>query len=199
LNKKPFLISDTAQIIRIEYNPNQAAFIALVKFLKNGLLSYLPIKEDCKPGDLIYINPSLEKISNSGFLFSSNTRHSIIAPLYSFPKGSIVNNISSKPFGPSSLCRGAGTYAKILAFSSNRQLVELLMPSGKVLYLGSSCFAYSGQASNSAHFLHKKVKASQNRYLGIRPTVRGVAMNPVDHPMGGGEGKSSGGRPSVSP
>lgn len=199
INKRPFLISDTAQVVRIEYNPNQSALLALVRFFKSGFLSYLPIGESFKPGDLIFINPPFEKISTSGFVLNANKRYPLIAPLYSFPKGAFVNNISSRPFGPFSLCRGAGTCAKILSFSKDHQLVELLMPSGKTIILNSLSFAVSGQVSNSGHFLFKKVKASQNRYLGIRPTVRGVAMNPVDHPMGGGEGKSSGGRPSVSP
>jgi large subunit ribosomal protein L2 len=199
LNSKPFLVTDTAQVVRIEYNPNQSAFLALVRFFKNGFLSYLPAEENTKVGDYLYINPVFSKISSSGFVLNLNKKNQQIAPLYSFPKGSIINNITTKPFGQFSLCRGAGTSAKIASFSNNRRLVELLMPSGKTVYLNSSCFACSGQASNSGHFLYKKTKASQNYYIGTRPAVRGVAMNPVDHPMGGGEGKSSGGRPSVSP
>jgi len=199
LNTKPFLIKDTAQVIRIEYNPNQSAFLALVRFLENGFLSYLPVEENTKIGDYLYINPDFEKISSSGFVLSLNKKNQQIGPLYTFPKGSFVNNISTRPFGPFSLCRGAGTSAKIIAFSNNRQIVELIMPSGKLIHLNSSCFACSGQVSNSGHFLYKKTKAAQNYYVGFRPAVRGVAMNPVDHPMGGGEGKSSGGRPSVSP
>jgi large subunit ribosomal protein L2 len=199
LNTKPFLIRDTAQVIRIEYSPNQSAFLALVRFLKNGFLSYLPVEENTKIGDYLYLNPSFEKISSSGFILNLNKKNQQIGPLYTFPKGAFVNNISTKPFGPFSFCRGAGTSAKITAFSNNYQMVELMMPSGKIIQLNSSCFACSGQVSNSGHFLYQKTKASQNRYLGFRPSVRGVAMNPVDHPMGGGEGKSSGGRPSVSP
>lgn len=199
INTKPFLINDVAQLLRVEYNSQKSSFVGLTRFLKSGFLSYLPIPNESHPGDLIYINPPLNKISSLGTIsLSSNRRASIIAPLYKFPKGSVLNNISVSPFGPFSICRSAGSRAKIISFSSNRKLAELLMPSGRVIYLSSSCFALSGIASNPTHFLHKDVKAGQSFFKGLRPSVRGVAMNPVDHPMGGGEGKSSGGRPSVS-
>jgi len=199
LNNKPFLVNDVAQIIRVEYNSQQSAFVGLSRFLKSGFLSYLPISSESQPGDFIYINPPLSKISSLGTISLSATRRaSIIAPLYKFPKGSIINNISAFPFGPFSICRGAGTRAKVVSFSTGKKLVELLMPSGRLVYLNSNCFAVSGISSNLTHFLRKDVKAGQSFFKGLRPSVRGVAMNPVDHPMGGGEGKSSGGRPSVS-
>lgn len=199
VNNKPFLVSDTAQVLRVEYNAQRSAFIGLSRFLKSGFLSYLPISSDSKPGDFIYINPPLKKISSLGTIsLETSKRAFIIAPLYKFPKGSILNNLSAFPFGPFSICRSAGSRAKVVSFSANKRLVELLMPSGRVIYLNSNCFAISGAASNPSHFLKKDIKAGQSIFKGTRPSVRGVAMNPVDHPMGGGEGKSSGGRPSVS-
>jgi len=199
INTKPFLVNDVAQILRIEYSPKRSAFVGLLRFLKSGFLSYSLIANNAQPGDFIYLNPPIEKISSLGnILLNSNRRASVIAPLHKFPKGTVLSNISARPFEKFSLCLGAGAKAKINAFSSDKTLVEILMPSGKIIYLNSSCFGLSGSASNPSHFLNKKIKAGQSFYKGIRPTVRGVAMNPVDHPMGGGEGKSSGGRPSVS-
>lgn len=199
VNNKPFLLSDTAQILRVEYNSQKSAFVGLSRFLKSGFLSYLPISSDSKPGDFVYINPPSNKISSLGTIsLSSNRRASVVAPLYKFPKGSLISNLSVVPFGPFSICRGAGTRAKVISFSADKRLVEVLMPSGRIAYLNSNCFAVSGAASNPSHFLRKDNKAGQSFFKGIRPSVRGVAMNPVDHPMGGGEGKSSGGRPSVS-
>lgn len=199
INTKPFLVDDVAQILRIEYSPKRSAFVGLLRFLKTGFLSYSLVSNYSQPGDFIYLNPPVEKISSLGnILLNSNRRAAVIAPLYKFPKGAVLSNISARPFEKFSLCLSAGSKAKINSFSSNRRIVEILMPSGKIIYLNSSCFGLSGSASNPSYFLNKKTKAGQSFYKGVRPTVRGVAMNPVDHPMGGGEGKSSGGRPSVS-
>lgn len=151
----------------------------------------MPATTSLKPGSLVYLSSSFKK-NTLGVCEQ-------IAPLYSLPKGSIINNIASQPNRNFAFCRAAGTKAKLLSFSPDKRLAAVLLPSGKEVYLSSSVYAVSGTTSNASHFLNKKVKASQNRYLGIRPTVRGVAMNPIDHPMGGGEGKSAGGRPSVSP
>lgn len=200
LNLRPFLLEkETAQVMRIERDPNRSAFIGLCRLLRSGFLSYFPVSNNTKPGDYIYINPTLSQIENNGLISTSNRKFNTISPLYALPKGVLINNITSSPFGEMTLCRSAGSKAKLLSFSSDKRLASLLMPSGKIVYLSTSCYAFSGVVSNPNHFLNKKVKAGQNRWLGIRPTVRGVAMNPVDHPHGGGEGKSSGGRPSVSP
>ncbi len=200
LNLRPFFLEkETAQVIRIERDPNRSAFIGLCRLLQSGFLSYLPVSNGTKPGDYVYINPSASQIESGGLVSLSNRKFNTISPLYALPKGTLISNITSSPFGEMALCRSAGTKAKLLSFSPDKRLASLLMPSGKIIYLNTSCYAITGAVSNPNHFLNKKVKAGQNRWLGIRPTVRGVAMNPVDHPHGGGEGKSSGGRPSVSP
>jgi ribosomal protein L2 len=159
VNTKPFLVNDTAQVLRIEYNPAQSAFVALLRFLKGGFISYSPVSGGTQVGDLIYINPPFKKISSTGsVVLNSNKRADVVAPLYKFPKGAVLSNISARPFGGFALCRSAGVRAKIIAFSSNKKIVELLMPSGKVVYLSSTCFAMSGSNSNPGHFLLKKLK-----------------------------------------
>jgi ribosomal protein L2 len=158
-----FLKKETAQVIRIERDPNRSAFIALCRLLQSGFLSYLPVSNGTKPGDYLYINPTLSQIENNGLISVSNRKFNTISPLYTLPKGSLINNITSSAFGQMSLCRAAGSKAKLLSFSADKRLASLLMPSGKTIYLNSSCYAISGVTSNPNHFLNKKVKAGQNR------------------------------------
>jgi large subunit ribosomal protein L2 len=164
LNLRPFLLNkETAQVVRIERDPNRSAFIGLCRLLRSGFLSYLPISNGTRPGDYVYINPSLTQIENNGLISVSNRKFNTISPLYALPKGSLINNITSSTVGQMVLCRSAGSRAKLLSFSSNKQIASLLMPSGKTIYLNSSCYASSGIVSNPNYFLNKKVKAGQNR------------------------------------
>jgi large subunit ribosomal protein L2 len=200
LNKRPQLVkSDTVQIVRIERAPNRSAFVGLGRFLGTGFLSYLPVLAHSQPGDLIYLNPHKSKIGTTGLVNVENSgSFSCFSPLYKFKTGTVVSNITLKHNSGIALCSAAGSRAKLLSFSADKRLAALLMPSGKTVYVASDAYAFSGIGSNKDHFLEKKNKAGQNRWVGKRPTVRGVAMNPIDHPHGGSEGKSSGGRPSVS-
>lgn len=124
-----------------------------------------------------------------------------ILPLRYIPLGSFVFNISKHVNSQPIYGRSAGVYLKLVTKKLQRNSIGyagLVLPSGKSVYVDLDCLATFGRVSNSDHHLRKLHKAGQNRWRGIRPSVRGVAMNPVDHPMGGGEGKTSGGRPSVS-
>jgi large subunit ribosomal protein L2 len=124
-----------------------------------------------------------------------------ILPLRFIPLGSFVFNISKNTNGRAVYGRAAGVYLKLVTKKmqdNGTGYAGLALPSGKIVYVDLDCIATFGRVSNSDHHIRKLTKAGQNRWRGIRPSVRGVAMNPVDHPMGGGEGKTSGGRPSVS-
>lgn len=118
-------------------------------------------------------------------------------PLEKAPLGSFVHNIELKKGKGGQIARSAGTYGQVIA--KDGDYVHIKMPSNDVHLIRRECLATIGQVSNGDHSLIKLGKAGRKRWMGIRPTVRGVAMNPVDHPMGGGEGKSSGGRHPVSP
>ncbi len=118
-------------------------------------------------------------------------------PLYSIPNGTIVHNIELHPGRGGQLCRSAGTYAQII--DKEEKYVMLRLPSGEIRKVLAKCFATVGQVGNIDHENIKIGKAGRNRYLNKRPKVRGVAMNPIDHPHGGGEGKTSGGRHPVTP
>jgi len=118
-------------------------------------------------------------------------------PLDRIPLGSIVHNVELKIGRGAQIARSAGTFAQVIAKEGN--YVHVRMPSSDTYLIRKECLATLGQVGNSEHNSIKIGKAGRKRWMGIRPTVRGVAMNPIDHPMGGGEGKSSGGRHPVSP
>jgi ribosomal protein L2 len=120
-------------------------------------------------------------------------------PLCFIPLGSFIYNIEIKPGGGGQLVRSAGTYAQLIQNRKETKQTIIRLPSGMLKLLDSRCRATIGTVSNSSHSIIKLKKAGQNRWLGRRPIVRGVAMNPIDHPHGGGEGRTKGGRPSVSP
>lgn len=174
----------SAQVMTVEYDPNRSARIALLQYAdgeKRYILAPLEIKvgDKLESGDNVDIKPGN------------------CLPLKNMPLGSIIHNVEMKIGKGAQLARSAGCYAQLMAKDGNR--VQIKMPSGEVRYIHERCRATLGQISNNEHDNISIGKAGRNRWLGLRPKVRGVAMNPVDHPHGGGEGKSSGGRHPVTP
>jgi large subunit ribosomal protein L2 len=191
-NKKRYRIIDFKQnlldvkgvVETIEYDPYRTAFIALVKY-ENNERRYVLACEGMKEG--------LQIITSENAPLKSGNR----LKLKNIPIGYQVYNVELKPGRGGQLARSAGSYLEILAH--DKGYTDLKMSSGEVRRVLWDGFASLGQASNQEHSLVNIGKAGRSRWLGIRPTVRGSVMNPVDHPLGGGEGKSSGGRHPVSP
>jgi len=174
-----------ATVERIEYDPNRTAFIALLKY-KDGIYSYVIAPNKLKVGDKIISSKTLLdiKVGNS-------------MPLSVIPIGTIIHNIELKPGAGGTVSRSAGTYSQLVGKDSGYGLVK--MQSGEIRMFLLDCAATIGSVSNMDQKNINIGKAGRSRWLGIRPTVRGVVMNPVDHPHGGGEGRTSGGRHPVSP
>ena len=178
---------DSSAIIEsIEYDPNRSPRIALVKY-KDGEKMYIIAPEGVKVGDKI--------ISSRENQIPFKTGNAM--PLGKIPEGLLVHNIELKPGKGAQIARSAGSYASIMA--TERGMVTLKLPSGELRMVSEQCIATIGTVGNKSHENISIGKAGRSRWLGRRPKVRGVAMNPVDHPHGGGEGKSSGGRHPVSP
>ena len=174
----------SAKVATIEYDPNRSSRIALLNYV-DGEKRYIVAAESVKVGDMLKSGSDAEiKPGNS-------------LPLKDIPVGTIIHNIELKTGKGAQLVRSAGAWAQIMAREGKYCHVKLT--SGEVRKIFSQCKATVGQVGNQEHEIIKTGKAGRNRWLGKRPHVRGVAMNPVDHPMGGGEGKSSGGRHPVSP
>jgi large subunit ribosomal protein L2 len=173
-----------AKIERIEYDPNRSAEIALVLYA-DGERRYIIAPKDLQAGDSIISGPEAPiKPGNA-------------LPLKNIPQGTIVHCIELRPGKGAQMIRSAGGSAQIVAREG--EYVTIRLRSGEMRKVNSLCAATIGEVSNSEHNLRVLGKAGASRWRGIRPTVRGVAMNPVDHPHGGGEGKTSGGRHPVSP
>lgn len=173
-----------ARVAAIEYDPNRSARIALLHYV-DGEKRYIIAPKDLSVGDMVIASEKADiKVGNA-------------MPLYSIPNGTIVHNIELHPGRGGQLCRAAGTYAQII--DKENKYAMLRLPSGEIRKVLVKCFATIGQVGNIDHENIKIGKAGRNRYLNRRPKVRGVAMNPIDHPHGGGEGKTSGGRHPVSP
>jgi large subunit ribosomal protein L2 len=174
-----------ARVERIEYDPNRTAFIALLKY-SDGIFSYILAPHKLVIGDFVMSSKSLidVKVGNA-------------MPLSVVPVGSIIHNIELKPGCGGVVSRSAGTYAQLVGKDSGYALVKI--QSGEIRLFLLGCMATIGSVSNLDNKNISIGKAGRSRWLGIRPTVRGVVMNPVDHPHGGGEGKTSGGRHPVSP
>jgi large subunit ribosomal protein L2 len=169
-----------ATVKSIEYDPNRTARIALL-FYADGEKSYILAPAGLKVDQVIVSGPGVApEVGNC-------------LPLSDIPLGTIVHNIELMPGNGGSMARSAGTYAQLVARES--KYATLKLPSGEMRMVLVTCMATVGTVSNSDHMNVNLGKAGRNRWLGSRPRVRGVAMNPVDHPMGGGEGKSSGGQP----
>ena len=173
-----------AVVERLEYDPNRSANIALVLYA-DGERRYIIAPKGLKAGDSIQSGVDAP-------IKAGNT-----LPMRNMPVGSTVHNVELKPGKGAQIARSAGAYVQILA--RDGQYVTLRLRSGEVRKVQSDCRATLGEVGNAEHMLRSLGKAGANRWRGIRPTVRGVAMNPVDHPHGGGEGRTSGGRHPVSP
>lgn len=173
-----------AHVETIEYDPNRSANIALLKYA-DGERRYILAPVGLKVGDPIESGEAVE------------IRPGNAMPLQKIPLGSFVHNIEMKPGKGGQIARGAGTAAQLMA--RERGFAILRLPSKEVRMVPQACFATIGQVGNTDHENITWGKAGRIRHLGRRPSVRGVAMNPVDHPHGGGEGKSSGGRHPVTP
>jgi len=177
--------NSTGIITSLEYDPCRTSFIASVYDTSNSDYFYIIAPKHLSIGDIV----------KSGFDAEIKTGHSL--SLAKIPVGTYVHNISLKRNQKAQLSRSAGTSAQLIEKTSN--YCRVILSSGKYVLLSSMCQATIGSVSNEFSFFKKIDKAGRNRWLNKRPTVRGVAMNPVDHPHGGGEGKSSGGRSSVTP
>jgi large subunit ribosomal protein L2 len=174
----------TATVERIEYDPNRTAFIALISF-PDGKQSYILAPQRLSAGDKVVAGESVDiKPGNAG-------------PIGNMPVGTIVHNVELKIGKGGALARSAGNYAQIVG--RDQGYVTLRLNSGEQRLVHGQCFATVGAVSNPDHMNISLGKAGRNRWLGKRPHVRGVAMNPVDHPHGGGEGRTSGGRNPVTP
>ena len=169
---------------RIEYDPNRTSHIMLVKY-EDGERAYMLVPQNIKIGDKIISGNKKEiKIGNC-------------MPLHDIPVGTAIHNVEMKPGGGAKIARAAGSSVQITGSDDEYSIIKLA--SGEIRKITSKAKATIGVLSNPDQKNIKIGKAGRNRWLGIRPSVRGVAMNPVDHPHGGGEGKSSGGRNPVSP
>jgi len=176
---------DVEAIVKtIEYDPNRSAFIALIEYT-DGVKSYILAPEGLKPGMKVMSGPKAEATVGN------------CLPLAQIPLGLMVHAIELVPGEGAKVARSAGNACQIMARDGAR--VTLKMPSGEVRIFDGRCLATVGTVGNKDWGSIKLGKAGRKRYLGIRPTVRGVAMNPVDHPMGGGEGRTSGGSHPRSP
>ncbi|SMO93775.1 50S ribosomal protein L2 [Fodinibius sediminis] len=170
-----------AKVQTIEYDPNRSARIALVAYA-DGEKRYIIAPDKLTVGDtIISSNSAIEPDPGNAM------------PMRNMPPGTFIHNIEMNPGKGAQLCRSAGTVAQMVAKTDKYVTVKL--PSGEVRMILGSCFATVGTTSNPDHFNTTIGKAGRNRWKGKRPQTRGVAMNPIDHPMGGGEGKASGGHP----
>jgi len=173
-----------ATVERLEYDPNRTAFIALIKY-DDGEQSYILAPQRLQPGDKVVSGERVDiKPGNA-------------MPLKNIPVGTIVHNVELKPAAGGQLARSAGTYVQLVGRDAG--LALLRMSSGEVRMVRTECMATIGAVSNPDQQNISIGKAGRNRWKGRKPSVRGVAMNPIDHPHGGGEGRTSGGRHPVTP
>jgi large subunit ribosomal protein L2 len=173
-----------ATIERLEYDPNRTAWIALLKYA-DGELSYIIAPQRVKVGDTVIASEKADVKPGNAM------------PLRSIPVGTIIHNIEIKPLKGAQMVRSAGSYAQIVGRDAG--YAQLRLTSGEVRMVPDGCMATIGAVSNPDNMNEVWGKAGRSIHLGRKPSVRGVAMNPVDHPMGGGEGKTSGGRHPTTP
>ena len=173
-----------ATVVRLEYDPNRTAFIALLSY-EDGEQSYILAPQRLAPGEVVVAGER------------TDVRPGNAMPIRNIPVGTIIHNIELKPGRGGQMARAAGTYAQILGRETGYALLRL--SSGEVRMVRGNCMAVIGAVSNPDQANIKLGKAGRRRWLNKRPSVRGVAMNPVDHPHGGGEGRTSGGRHPVTP
>ena len=173
-----------AKVATIEYDPNRTANIALLNYA-DGEKRYIVAPDGLEVGAKVMSGPDADIAVGNAI------------PLEKIPLGSVVHNVELKRGKGGQIARSAGTFAQVVA--KDGDYVHIKMPSNDVHLIRKECLATIGSVSNPDHSLIQIGKAGRKRWMGIRPSVRGVAMNPVDHPMGGGEGKTSGGGHPVSP
>lgn len=173
-----------ATVQRLEYDPVRTAFIALIRY-EDGQLSYILAPQRLKPGDVVEAGNEVDVKPGNAM------------PLRSMPVGTIVHNIELKPGGGGKVARAGGAYAQYVGRDAG--YARLRLASGEMRMVRQECLATVGAVSNPDNSNRKLGKAGRARHMGRRPEVRGVAMNPVDHPHGGGEGRSSGGRHPSTP
>ncbi len=173
-----------ATVERLEYDPNRSAFIALIKY-QDGELSYILAPQRLAVGDTVVSGRQVD------------VRPGNAMPLRNIPIGTIVHNVELKPLKGGQIARSAGTYVQLVGRDQGMAILRL--SSGEQRMVPQDCMATVGAVSNPDNANTKLGKAGRKRWLGKRPSVRGVAMNPVDHPHGGGEGRTSGGRHPVTP
>ena len=173
-----------ASVVRLEYDPNRSGFIALLEY-NDKTLSYILAPQDLNTGDKVMASEE------------SDIKVGCALPLWRIPVGTVVHNVELKPGKGGQLARSAGTSVQIIGRDAG--YVQLRLTSGELRSVLGQCWATVGMVSNPDQKNRRLGKAGRNRWLGRRPVVRGSAMNPVDHPHGGGEGKSKGGRHPVTP
>jgi len=173
-----------AKVAGIEYDPNRNARIALLHYV-DGEKRYILAPIGVKPGDMLESGPR------------ADIRPGNALPMRNIPAGTTVHNIEMRPGGGGKMARSAGASVQLMSKENDKALLRL--PSGEMRTVSLDCRATVGQVGNTEAELISLGKAGRNRWKGVRPQTRGVAMNPVDHPLGGGEGKSAGGRHPVSP
>jgi large subunit ribosomal protein L2 len=173
-----------AEVVRIEYDPNRTAFIALIKY-EDGELAYILAPQRLKEGDKVVSGERVDVKPGNAM------------PMSSIPVGTIIHNVEMKPGKGGQLARAAGTFVQLVGRDAGYALLRLA--SGEVRMVRAECRATIGAVSNPDQQNIVIGKAGRNRWLGRMPSVRGVAMNPIDHPHGGGEGRTSGGRHPVTP
>jgi large subunit ribosomal protein L2 len=168
------------EVKTVEYDPNRSAFISLVEFA-DGEKRYIIAPTGIKVGQKVEQGPGVAPEIGNALLLSE------------IPLGSLIHNIEMQPGQGAKICRSAGSYAQLMAREGKYAAIKL--PSGESRLILAACLATIGSVSNSEHSQEVKGKAGRSRWLGIRPRTRSSVMNPVDHPMGGGEGRSKGGQP----
>ena len=170
----------SAEVMSIEYDPNRSAFIALLKY-DDDEKRYIIAQKGLKIGQKVVSGEDASPVVGNAM------------PLSKIPLGTIISCIELRPDKGASMARSAGSFAQLMAREGKFATIKL--PSGETRMVLSNCYATIGVVSNSDHQLVVSGKAGRKRWLGVRPRTRPVAMNPVDHPMGGGEGRASGGHP----
>ncbi|KAJ9157370.1 hypothetical protein NKR23_g89 [Pleurostoma richardsiae] len=203
---------------RIEHDPGRSAHIALLTEQATGRKSYIVAAEGMRAGDVVQsyrsgipqdLLDSMGGVIDPGILAAKTAWRGNCLPMHMIPVGTMVYNVGSRPIGPAVFCRSAGTYAIVASKEEETRddgtkvmvgkFVNVRLQSGEIRKVSKDACATIGQASNPHHQYRQLGKAGRSRWLNIRPTVRGVAMNANDHPLGGGRGKSKGNRPPVSP
>jgi len=173
-----------ATVERIEYDPNRTAFIALIKY-EDGELSYIIAPNRLAPGEKVIAGEKTDTKPGNAMLLGQ------------MPVGTIIHNVEMKPGKGGQIARSAGTYVQLVG--RDRGMVIVRLNSGEQRYLRSDCMGTVGAVSNPDNQNQNLGKAGRKRHMGVKPLTRGVAKNPVDHPHGGGEGRTSGGRHPVTP